>query len=284
MPRSSAPQESSVDHRACRGGLEPLSQAELDEARASLPDWGLEDGALVRTFRFESFAHALEFIDRVGVEAECRNHHPEFALTDKRAVRVTVWTHKTSSLTRLDVDLASAVDAIAAGGMGRTHGLSHIDDAGAARMVDVSAKDVTVREATASARVAMAPTTLSLITTGLGPKGDVISTARLAGVMAAKRTADLVPMCHQLPLDHVSVDVEPEGRQLLVITARVRVVARTGVEMEALTAVSVAALTVYDMCKAVDRDMAITDVRLDHKSGGRSGEFRRMPRATLEAS
>ena len=153
--------------------------------------------------------------------------------------------------------------------------LSHLDEQGHARMVDVSDKDVTLREATARGRVRMQPSTLALIVEGRVPKGDVLATARIAGIMAAKRTHELIPLCHPLPLSAIEVRLEPDATASSVeIEATVRVTAKTGVEMEALTAVSVAALTVYDMCKAVDRGMTIADVRLAAKSGGRSGDYR----------
>lgn len=143
-------------------------------------------------------------------------------------------------------------------------------------MVDVSAKAVTAREAVARGEVTMRPATLALIAAGAVPKGDVLGVARLAGIMAAKRTADLVPLCHPLPLSHVDVELVPDPRAARVrIESRVRVEARTGVEMEALAAVAVAGLTLYDMCKAVDREMTIGAIRLVRKSGGRSGTFAR---------
>lgn len=153
--------------------------------------------------------------------------------------------------------------------------LSHFDEHGAARMVDTSAKPETQREARASGLVRMAPDTLALIRDRGLAKGDVLEVARLAGIMAAKRTGDLIPLCHPLPITSAAVDFSFEGDDLLRIEATVRVFGRTGVEMEALTAVSVAALTVYDMCKAVDRVMTIERIRLQEKSGGRSGTFRR---------
>jgi cyclic pyranopterin phosphate synthase len=154
-------------------------------------------------------------------------------------------------------------------------GLTHIDPAGNAVMVDVTGKDVTERSATAEARVIMAAATLDLIVARGFKKGDVLGVAQLAGIMGAKRTADLIPLCHPLPLTAVAVELEPEPEQgCVVVRATCRVTGRTGVEMEALTAVAVAALTVYDMCKAVDRGMRIADLHLVHKSGGRSGEFR----------
>ena len=153
--------------------------------------------------------------------------------------------------------------------------LSHFDEHGASRMVDTSAKPETLREARASALVRMAPATLALIRDRSLAKGDVLEVARLAGIMAAKRTGDLIPLCHPLPLTSAAIDFSLVGDDLLRIEATVRVFGRTGVEMEALTAVSVAALTVYDMCKAVDRVMTVERVRLEEKSGGRSGTFRR---------
>jgi cyclic pyranopterin phosphate synthase len=156
--------------------------------------------------------------------------------------------------------------------------LTHLDAQGAARMVDVSDKAVTDREAVAEGRVAMARETLDLILSGNAKKGDVLGAARLAGIMAAKRTHELIPLCHPLMLSKVEVALVPEpDLPGLVITARVKTSGQTGVEMEALTAVSVAALTVYDMAKAVDRAMRIEGVRLVEKSGGRSGAFRADP-------
>jgi cyclic pyranopterin phosphate synthase len=158
--------------------------------------------------------------------------------------------------------------------MARVRRLTHLDRRGRARMVDVSAKAVTRREAVARGEVAMRAETLALIAAGALPKGDVLGVARLAGIMAAKRTADLVPLCHPLPLSHVDVRLTPDrARSRIVIESRVTVDARTGVEMEALTAVAVAGLTLYDMCKAVDREMTIGAIRLVRKSGGRSGTF-----------
>ena len=153
--------------------------------------------------------------------------------------------------------------------------LSHFDEHGASRMVDTSAKAETLREAQASGLVRMLPATLALIRDRGLAKGDVLEVARLAGIMAAKRTGDLIPLCHPLPLTSAAVDFAFESDTTLAITATVRVFGRTGVEMEALAAVSVAALTVYDMCKAVDRGMSIERVRLEAKSGGKSGDYRR---------
>ena len=152
--------------------------------------------------------------------------------------------------------------------------LTHLDDKGKPRMVDVGDKEVTRREAVAKGVVLMAAETLVLVREGSGPKGDVLSVAKLAGIMAAKRTDELIPLCHSLPLDVVDVELVPlDGPPRIEITVRCRTTSRTGVEMEALTAVTVAALTVYDMCKAVDRAMRISDIRLVEKSGGRSGRF-----------
>jgi cyclic pyranopterin phosphate synthase len=153
--------------------------------------------------------------------------------------------------------------------------LSHFDASGASRMVNVGDKQVTRRMARASGVVRMAAETLSLIRDKKAAKGDVVEVARLAGIMAAKRTAELIPLCHPLPLDTVTVDFGFVDEQVLLIEATVQVEARTGVEMEALTAVSVAALAVYDMCKVVDRGMSIEEIRLEEKSGGRSGHWRR---------
>jgi cyclic pyranopterin phosphate synthase len=153
--------------------------------------------------------------------------------------------------------------------------LTHFDDRGASRMVDTSAKPETLREARASGLVRMAPATLALIRDKGHAKGDVLEVARLAGIMAAKRTGELIPLCHPLPITSAAIDFAFEGDSVLRIEAKIRVFGRTGVEMEALTAVSVAALTVYDMCKSVDRVMTIERVRLEEKSGGRSGTFRR---------
>jgi cyclic pyranopterin monophosphate synthase len=150
--------------------------------------------------------------------------------------------------------------------------LTHFDATGSAAMVDVSGKSVTLRTATAKARIAMQPETASEIAAGTAKKGDVLGVARLAGIMAAKRTSDLIPLCHPLPIDAVSVDLVTHA-DAVEITATVRTTGRTGVEMEALTAASVAALTVYDMCKSIDRAMRIENVRVVHKDGGKSGAF-----------
>ncbi len=152
--------------------------------------------------------------------------------------------------------------------------LTHFDERGNARMVDVGDKDVTERLATAKASVVMQPATLALIRDNKAAKGDVLAVAQLAGIMAAKKTSDLIPLCHPLALSSVQVTLTlDEKRNAVDIEATCKLKGRTGVEMEALTAASVAALTVYDMCKAVDRGMVIEDVKLLHKSGGKSGTF-----------
>lgn len=150
--------------------------------------------------------------------------------------------------------------------------LSHYDESGRARMVDVSAKSRTAREAEASAFVAM--TTEVMQSLASNPKGDPLETARLAGIMAAKKTAELIPLCHPLPLSHVDVELR-ECENGIAISSRVRTTAETGVEMEALVAASVAALTVYDMCKALDKGIEIREVVLQRKSGGKSGDYTR---------
>jgi len=153
--------------------------------------------------------------------------------------------------------------------------LTHLDDDGNAVMVDVSDKAVTERTATAKGAVFMRPETMALILGGGVKKGDVLNVAQLAGIMGAKRTPDLIPLCHPLELSSVSVELACDARRNAVdITATCKLKGRTGVEMEALTAVAVAALTVYDMCKAVDRGMRIADIRLVHKAGGKSGTFK----------
>jgi cyclic pyranopterin phosphate synthase len=151
--------------------------------------------------------------------------------------------------------------------------LSHFDERGASRMVDTSAKADTERLARASAMVRMLPATMTLIKDRGHAKGDVLEVARLAGIMGAKRTSDLIPLCHPLPITGVALEFAYEGDSLLRIEASVKVFGKTGVEMEALTAVSIAALTVYDMCKAVDRGISIERIRLEEKAGGKSGPF-----------
>ncbi|MBS0208763.1 MAG: cyclic pyranopterin monophosphate synthase MoaC [Planctomycetes bacterium] len=151
--------------------------------------------------------------------------------------------------------------------------LSHFDEQGRSRMVDVGAKDVTARSARASARVRMLPETLRAILDRQISKGDVLEVARLAGIMAAKRTWELIPLCHPLPLDAVELELRPLDDTTLFIAATARATARTGVEMEALTAASVAALTVYDMCKAIDRGMTVEQIHLEEKQGGKSGHY-----------
>jgi cyclic pyranopterin phosphate synthase len=157
-----------------------------------------------------------------------------------------------------------------------TSSLSHFDASGASRMVNVSDKPATVRMARASARVRMQPETLRLIQDRRMAKGDVFEVARLAGIMAAKRTADWIPLCHPLALEAIEITFAVADESRLEIVSQTRITAKTGVEMEALVAVSAAALTVYDMCKSVDRGMVIEEIRLEEKSGGASGHFQRL--------
>lgn len=152
-------------------------------------------------------------------------------------------------------------------------GLSHFDEHGQARMVDVGDKAPTVRYAKASASIRMQASTLELIRDVKIAKGDVLQVARLAGIMASKRTPDLIPLCHTLPLESVEIDFEFRTPEILAIESQVRVTAKTGAEMEALVSAATAALTVYDMCKSIDRSMSIQEVRLEEKSGGKSGHF-----------
>lgn len=154
-------------------------------------------------------------------------------------------------------------------------GLTHIDEKGAARMVDVGEKTYTHREARAQAIITMKPETLALILDGKVKKGDVFSCARIAGIMAAKKTFEIIPMCHPLPLEKIAVDIEPISEVQVKIVSTVSCTYKTGVEMEALTAANVAALTIYDMCKAVDRGMEISECYLLFKDGGKSGKFER---------
>jgi cyclic pyranopterin phosphate synthase len=153
-----------------------------------------------------------------------------------------------------------------------TDRLTHLDDQGAARMVDVGAKEVTARRAVARAVVRMAPATAAAVAAGDAPKGDVLGTARIAGIQAAKRTGDLIPLCHPLPLDHVDVAAEVFDDRV-EIEATASVTARTGVEMEAMTAAAIAALTIYDMVKGMDRSVTVERIELVEKSGGRSGHW-----------
>ncbi|MGH8491857.1 MAG: cyclic pyranopterin monophosphate synthase MoaC [Moraxellaceae bacterium] len=159
----------------------------------------------------------------------------------------------------------------------RKPSLTHLDEHGAARMVDVGEKAVTQRSASAEALVRMRPETLALIVDGKMPKGDVFAVARIAGIQAAKKTSDLIPLCHPLMLSSVKVELVAEAPDAVRITATCKLAGQTGVEMEALTAASVAALTLYDMCKAVDKGMVIETVRLLEKTGGKSGDFQAGP-------
>lgn len=151
--------------------------------------------------------------------------------------------------------------------------LTHLDETGAARMVDVSAKPDTPRRAVATGRIAMSPAAAAAIRTGAVAKGDVLAAARIAGILAAKRTGELIPLCHPLPLTSASIELAPDGTGVTA-TASVTTTGKTGVEMEAMTAVTIALLTIYDMAKAIDKGMTIGDVRLLAKSGGKSGEWR----------
>ena len=155
--------------------------------------------------------------------------------------------------------------------------LTHLDSQGRANMVDVTDKAVTSREAVAQAVVRMRPETLDMIVNGGHPKGDVFAVARIAGIQAAKKTSDLIPLCHPLMLTSVKVELSAQGSDAVLIVARCKLSGQTGVEMEALTAASVAALTIYDMCKAVDRGMTIDSVRVLEKLGGKSGHFKAQP-------
>ena len=154
--------------------------------------------------------------------------------------------------------------------------LTHLNKSGEAHMVDVGGKDVTAREAVAEGLIRMQPETLKLIVAGGHKKGDVLAVARVAGIMAAKKTAELIPLCHSIPLTSVDIELTPdESRVAVFCRSTVRTQARTGVEMEALAAVEIALLTIYDMCKAVDRGMILTDIGLVSKTGGKSGDWRR---------
>lgn len=157
--------------------------------------------------------------------------------------------------------------------------LTHLDEKGAARMVNVGDKQVTQRTATAQSVITMKPETLRMIVDGTAPKGDVFACARIAGIMAAKKTSDLIPMCHPIPIDGVEIEIKPISDTQVQIISTLRCMHKTGIEMEALTAASVAALTIYDMCKAVDRGMRIDETFLLHKAGGKSGEYCRSDEA-----
>ena len=198
-----------------------------------------------------------------GREAGVATSAPSLSQTAAREVNVATSAPSLSQTAAREVSVATS-----------TPSLSHLDSKGHAQMVDVGEKAVTHREASARGFVSMKPTTLALITSGKVKKGDVLSTARLAGIMAAKQTPQLIPLCHTLPLSQVTVELEPDHDHSGVeIEAMVKTDAKTGVEMEALTAVSVAALTVYDMCKSVDRGIRIQSIRLVSKSGGKSGDI-----------
>jgi cyclic pyranopterin phosphate synthase len=153
--------------------------------------------------------------------------------------------------------------------------LTHLNQEGKAKMVDVGAKDITVREAVVSGRVIMKPETLEQIRNASLKKGDVLAVARVAGIMAAKNTPHLIPLCHPILIDEVTIDFDVNGKDCVIITAAARCSGKTGIEMEAMTAASVAALTIYDMAKSIDRGMVITDIRLESKKGGKSGTYTR---------
>ena len=153
--------------------------------------------------------------------------------------------------------------------------LSHVNSSGEAKMVDISLKGVTVREATAKGSVMMQPATLALVKNAGMKKGDVLAVARVAGIMAAKRVPDFIPLCHTIPIDSITIDFDLTATNRIGITAAIKSTGKTGVEMEALTAVTVAALTIYDMCKAVEKGMTITDIYLETKTGGKSGTYKR---------
>lgn len=192
------------------------------------------------------------------------------AADDPRLANLNTPQALLAAASRLDSPRRSEPAPVAAG-------LSHLDALGRASMVDVSDKPATVREASAEALLRMQPQTLALISSGGHPKGDVFAVARVAGIMAAKKTHELIPLCHPLLLSHIQVELEAEGRDAVRIVARCKLNGSTGVEMEALTAASVAALTLYDMCKAVDRGMTIERLRLLEKRGGKSGDYRAAP-------
>ncbi len=160
--------------------------------------------------------------------------------------------------------------------------LNHLDEYGNAHMVDISEKSVTDREAVASGRIVMQAETLKLIVEGNLPKGDVFAVSRIAGIMAAKCTSDLIPLCHPIALSAIDIRIEADGDSEIAVEARVKTTGQTGAEMEALAAVSVAALTIYDMCKAVDRSMEIRSIRLESKSGGKSGTFTRQEKSRYD--
>jgi molybdenum cofactor biosynthesis protein MoaC/molybdopterin converting factor subunit 1 len=213
--------------------------------------------AVSAAHRGEAFAGAREVIDRVKAEAPIWKREVEVAGGDEQRR----WVEGTEP---------------PADGAPRLTKLTHLDDAGSARMVDVGAKAVTERRATARGRVRMSPDTAAALAAGDAPKGDVLGTARIAGIGAAKRTGELIPLAHPLGLDFVDVDGEVDvGAGLVTLTAEAGTTARTGVEMEAMTACAVAALTVYDMVKGIERGVSIEEIELVAKSGGRSGEWRR---------
>jgi cyclic pyranopterin phosphate synthase len=214
--------------------------------------------AVSAAHRGEAFAGAREVIDRIKAEAPIWKREVEAGEAEGENRR---WVEGTEP---------------PADGAPRLTKLTHLDDAGSARMVDVGAKDVTERRATARGRVRMSPETAAALAAGNAPKGDVLGTARIAGIGAAKRTGELIPLAHPLGLDFVDVEGEVDvDAGLVTLTAEAGTTARTGVEMEAMTACAVAALTVYDMVKGLERGVSIEGIELVAKSGGRSGDWRR---------
>jgi cyclic pyranopterin phosphate synthase len=236
-----------------------------------LPQFGLRQGDTGTVLSVEDTGFVVEFLDnRDGTialltldDVDIRPSSPQESSTHARPEPLAPGAH---------LPIADVRSKASAAGETR---FSHIDEAGQAHMVDVTAKDETLRVAVAEGRVVMQPETLRLLVAGEIAKGNVLTTAQIAGIMAAKRTHELIPMCHPLLLTGIDVQLEPdEGTSAVQITATVRTTGKTGVEMEALTAVSIAGLTVYDMCKAVDRGMRLEEVRLVSKSGGASGDYR----------
>ena len=243
--------------------------------------------------RMEMLA-VIEGLAAVPAESNVRVHSDSQYVVNtmtknwKRNVNVDLWARLDSEAAKRRVSwiwvkghaghpLNEKADKVAkaeAGGKPIPSGLTHVDAAGAAQMVDVGSKQETERTATAKAAVLMRPETLSLIEADGIEKGDVLGVARIAGIMAAKNTSSLIPLCHPLPLDQVQIECRADrGRSAVEIVATARTTAKTGVEMEAMTGAAVAALTIYDMCKAVDRGMRIAELRLVRKSGGKSGDF-----------
>jgi cyclic pyranopterin phosphate synthase len=262
---------------AATGGLEAWTRRLLDRNRPSYVRTALAKAVFPRSKGISDDHLDDQVLDLLEM---CQLHmHPEAdqaAASERKKQLMRNMTPIASRAAKMERNLASGYpseDEIRY--VLRMAGkLSHLDDAGRPRMVDVTAKPETAREATAKGSVYMSAATLALATSGRAAKGDVLTTARLAGIMAAKRTHELIPLCHPLPLTAIEVDLTPDdGRSAIDITATVRTTAKTGVEMEALTAVTIAALTVYDMLKAAQKDMQISDIRLVRKTGGKSGDY-----------